>query len=562
MTFSSSGGPLKDLTMVELSQRIPNFDSEDDALSIILEGTARVTGEAFFAALVENLSKAMDTHSAWVTEYMEESQQLRALAFWANGQLLTDFIIDMDGTPCGDVIEHAEFIHHPDNIVNVYPKDSLLKQLKAVSYMGVPLWDTEQKILGHLAVLDTSPLKDESRTLKIFQIFAARASAELQRLRVEQDIRKREEKYRRIVETAREGFVLFDRDYKITDVNEMYCKMTGYRREEIIGNTPLDFSPENHKDFLMSNRKDLFSGKFEDFESTIASRDGRLIPVLVHNNILRNDKSEIIGKMAFLTDMTEHKKSLALAGEIQKSLLPQKSPKIPGLDIAGKNITCDEIGGDYFDFLWDLECEGNHFDAVVGDVTGHGVDAALLMTSARAFLRMRASQCGGISQIVTEMNRHLTMDILHTGRFMTMFYISIDVENKNLSWVRAGHDPAIIYDPNFDQFEELKGTGLALGVDKDYIFDENIKTGLVQGQIIAIGTDGIWETFNKDGKMFGKERFREIIRNNAHMGSSDILNAIFNEIDRFSLGVKTADDITLVIIKIEEASREGGDWQI
>jgi PAS domain S-box-containing protein len=562
MTFSSSGGPLKDLTMVELSQRIPNFDSEDDALSIILEGTARVTGEAFFAALVENLSKAMDTHSAWVTEYMEESQQLRALAFWANGQLLTDFIIDMDGTPCGDVIEHAEFIHHPDNIVNVYPKDSLLKQLKAVSYMGVPLWDTEQRILGHLAVLDTSPLKDESRTLKIFQIFAARASAELQRLRVEQDIRKREEKYRRIVETAREGFVLFDRDYKITDVNEMYCKMTGYRREEIIGKTPLDFSPENHKDFLMSNRKDLFSGKFEDFESTIASRDGRLIPVLVHSNILRNDKSEIIGKMAFLTDMTEHKKSLALAGEIQKSLLPQKSPKIPGLDIAGKNITCDEIGGDYFDFLWDLECEGNHFDAVVGDVTGHGVDAALLMTSARAFLRMRASQCGGISQIVTEMNRHLTMDILHTGRFMTMFYISIDVENKNLSWVRAGHDPAIIYDPNFDQFEELKGTGLALGVDKDYIFDENIKTGLVQGQIIAIGTDGIWETFNKDGKMFGKERFREIIRNNAHMGSSDILNAIFNEIDRFSLGVKTADDITLVIIKIEEASREGGDWQI
>jgi PAS domain S-box-containing protein len=548
--------------MVELSQRIPNFDSEDDALSIILEGTARVTGEAFFAALVENLSKAMDTHSAWVTEYMEESQQLRALAFWANGQLLTDFIIDMDGTPCGDVIEHAEFIHHPDNIVNVYPKDSLLKQLKAVSYMGVPLWDTEQKILGHLAVLDTRPLKDESRTLKIFQIFAARASAELQRLRAEKDIRKREEKYRRIVETAREGFVLLDRDYKISDVNEMYCKMTGYRREEIIGKTPLDFSPENHKDFLMSNRKDLFSGKFEDFESTIASRDGRLIPVLVHSNILRNDKSEIIGKMAFLTDMTEHKKSLALAGEIQKSLLPQKSPKIPGLDIAGKNITCDEIGGDYFDFLWDLECEGNHFDAVVGDVTGHGVDAALLMTSARAFLRMRASQCGGISQIVTEMNRHLTMDILHTGRFMTMFYISIDVENKNLSWVRAGHDPAIIYDPNFDQFEELKGTGLALGVDKDYIFDENIKTGLVQGQIIAIGTDGIWETFNKDGKMFGKERFREIIRNNAHMGSSDILNAIFNEIDRFSLGVKTADDITLVIIKIEEASREGGDWQI
>jgi sigma-B regulation protein RsbU (phosphoserine phosphatase) len=97
--------------------------------------------------------------------------------------------------------------------------------------------------------------------------------------------------------------------------------------------------------------------------------------------------------------------------------------------------------------VWDLECQDNHFYAVVGDVTGHGVDAALLMTTVRTYLRMRASQCGGISRIVTEMNRHLALDILDTGRFMTMFYMSIDVENKNLSWVRAGHDPAIIYDP-------------------------------------------------------------------------------------------------------------------
>ena len=74
----------------------------------------------------------------------------------------------MDGTPCGDVIEHAEFVHHPDNLINIYPKDSLLKQLKAVSYMGVPLWDTEQRVLGHLAVLDTRPLAEASRTLKIF----------------------------------------------------------------------------------------------------------------------------------------------------------------------------------------------------------------------------------------------------------------------------------------------------------------------------------------------------------------------------------------------------------
>lgn len=70
------------------------------------------------------------------------------------------------------------------------------------------------------------------------------------------------------------------------------------------------------------------------------------------------------------------------------------------------------------------------------------------------------------------------------------------MENKNFSWVRAGHDPTIIYDPRLDQFEELKGNGLALGIDESYIFEENIKADLTPRQIIAIGTDRIWETFN------------------------------------------------------------------
>jgi PAS domain S-box-containing protein len=548
---------------------MPNYNqssfrdlNEDAIVRSILEGTATETGERFFEALVENLSKALNTHSAWVTEFIKKSRQLRALAFWEGGQLIPDFEIDINGTPCETVIESARLVHYPDNVIELFPDNTNLKKFRAVSYMGVPLLDPTGKILGNLAVLDTRPMPEEPRSLAIFQIFAARAAAELQRLRVESEVRKSEEKYRRIVETAREGFVLLDRNYKYMDVNEMYCKMTGFRREEIIGKTPLDFSPENHRDFLMTNRKDLFSDRFEDFDSTIASRDGRLIPVLVHSNILRDDKSEIIGKMAFVTDMTEHKKSLALAGEIQKSLLPHKSPKISGLDIAGKNITCDEIGGDYFDFLWGLECPNNHFDVVVGDVTGHGVDAALLMTTARAFLRMRASQCGSISQIITEMNRHLTLDILDTGRFMTLFYMSIDPENKKLQWVRAGHDPAIIYDPGENKFEELKGAGLALGVDGSYIFEENLKTGLRKGQIIAIGTDGIWETFNKEGEMFGKGRFCEIIRENAHLGAKEIIDAVYNELNTFSMGLKKKDDITLVIIKLEENSKKKGDWQI
>ena len=198
----------------------------------------------------------------------------------------------------------------------------------------------------------------------------------------------------------------------------------------------------------------------------------------------------------------------------------------------------------------------------MGDVTGHGVDAALLMTTARAFLRMRAAQCGTISQIVTEMNRHLTLDFLHTGRFMSLFYISIDPETKTLQWVRAGHDPAILYDPAQDNFEELKGDGLALGVDENFAYQENLKTGLEPGQVVAIGTDGIWETFNPKGEMFGKEYFRQIIRENSHLAASRMVEAVYQEIDRFANGAKKKDDITLVIIKVQKLPVEKEDWQI
>ena len=368
----------------------------------------------------------------------------------------------------------------------------------------------------------------------------------------EEELKKSEEKFRRIVETAGEGFILMDENLVIMDVNEAYCRMLGYAREEILGKTPLDFASDEFKQFMLTNREDILSREYRVLEGESISKEGRKVPILIHGNTLRNDTGDVIGNMAFITDMTEHKKALALAGEVQKSLLPQSEPQVQGLDIAGRNISCEEIGGDYFDFLWRQEYPDAYFSVIVGDITGHGVDAALLMTAARAFLRMRASQSGSISQIVTEMNRHLAQDVLDTGRFMTLFYLTLDPQENQIGWVRAGHDPAIIYDPARDTFEELMGNGIALGVDENFTYPENHKTGLAEGQIIAVGTDGIWETCNQDGEMFGKERFREIIRRDANHGARDILNAVYDELNEFTKGLKAEDDITLVIVKVNE----------
>ena len=96
-------------------------------------------------------------------------------------------------------------------------------------------------------------------------------------------------------------------------------------------------------------------------------------------------------------------------------------------------------GGDYFDFFWNADTPQSQFTAVVGDITGHGVGSALLMATARAFLRMRASQAGTIKDIVTEMNQHLTEDVYDTGNFMTLFYLTISTDRKQIEWISAGH---------------------------------------------------------------------------------------------------------------------------
>jgi len=133
---------------------------------------------------------------------------------------------------------------------------------------------------------------------------------------------------------------------------------------------------------------------------------------------------------------------------------------------------------------------------------------------------------------------------------MTLFCSEIDTHNRSIRWVRAGHDPAIFYDPVTNTFEELKGPGLALGVDVDWRYEEHQKTGLQNGQIIVIGTDGIWEAHNSEGGTFGKESLLEIIRQHALVSAQEIVSAIINAVNRFRKDVIPEDDVTLVAIKV------------
>jgi len=251
-----------------------------------------------------------------------------------------------------------------------------------------------------------------------------------------------------------------------------------------------------------------------------------------------------------LIERDRMRQSLFLAQEVQQALLPRMDPQISGLDIASTSVYCDETGGDYFDYLGSDELDPGKISVVVGDVSGHGISSALLMATARAFLRQRSGLPGSISQIVSDVNRQLTRDVEESGGFMTLFYLTIDAKNHSLSWVRAGHDPAILYDPASGTFEELHGTGVALGVQADARFEQNVRNNLRNNQIIFLGTDGIWEARNPQGEMFGKDEIHHILRQNHEAGAKEILTICFNKLNRFIEDRALEDDVTMIVIKM------------
>jgi PAS domain S-box-containing protein len=200
---------------------------ESAALRSIVEGTATHTGDRFFQTLVESLARALGTHGAWVTEYLPESRRLRALAFWIGGEWMQGFEQVIDGTPCEHVIEGRRLVHVPDNAIALYPSGETARAMGVVSYLGVPLLHVDGSVLGHLAVLDLRPMPAEPRAEALIRIFAARAAAELQRLRAEAEVREREEKLARLVDSAIDAIVELDDALRVTRVNPAAAKLFG-----------------------------------------------------------------------------------------------------------------------------------------------------------------------------------------------------------------------------------------------------------------------------------------------------------------------------------------------
>jgi phosphoserine phosphatase RsbU/P len=238
---------------------------------------------------------------------------------------------------------------------------------------------------------------------------------------------------------------------------------------------------------------------------------------------------------------------LRIAQSIQTGLLPAGHLPLEGFDIFGLSEPCDETGGDYFDYIEGRD--GLEWIAI-GDVTGHGVSAALLMTTARAGLRACAVAEPDMGACVAQLNDHLERD-MDPGQFMTLFLAELDPANRCFQYLCAGHNPPLIVRAS-GEFEELQRTGLGLGIMAGSRYGVAGSVDLAPGDILFLYTDGITEARRIRGEekeMFGMERLQGVLLESREKSAQDITKNVREAVAAWRGVTPRDDDETMVVVK-------------
>jgi sigma-B regulation protein RsbU (phosphoserine phosphatase) len=245
---------------------------------------------------------------------------------------------------------------------------------------------------------------------------------------------------------------------------------------------------------------------------------------------------------------------LELSAKVQQALLPQQVPEIPGLELAAFSRPADIAGGDYFDFFrFQDEAPG----LAIGDVAGHGIAASLLMASLLATLRTLVPDHGAPTEVIRRLNLLFSHNIQMTS-FVTLFLGRFDPQTYALTYCSAGHNPPLLYSRSNgkEQISWLRPTGAAIGLVEEFQFGTETVL-LVPGDVLVLYTDGITEAMDPQGEEFGQDRLAELVRHGSHRSAQELVWNVRQRLQAFTRGQPFADDITLIICRVNESDRAG-----
>jgi len=242
-------------------------------------------------------------------------------------------------------------------------------------------------------------------------------------------------------------------------------------------------------------------------------------------------------------------RELEVASEIQQRFQPTSAPQLDGYELQGISFPCYEIGGDYYDFI---RRANGHLVVALGDVSGKGTAAALLMSSLHAAVHAQFDTHNSIAETISAVNRYL-VESIPANRFVTLFYADLSPKDGEIAFLNAGHNPPLIVRTG-GTMEQLAAGGLPLGIMAEADFREG-HTNLNPGDVLVIYSDGVSEAVSPTGEEFGPTRLYEAVSRNLDASAAGIRDRIESALTKFAQGTPAADDITLVIVKrLAEAS--------
>jgi sigma-B regulation protein RsbU (phosphoserine phosphatase) len=259
---------------------------------------------------------------------------------------------------------------------------------------------------------------------------------------------------------------------------------------------------------------------------------------------------------AEIADRVERTRELGLAREVQERLFPQAHPPIAGLDYAGACRPALGVGGDYYDFI---QLSGTGLGIAIGDVSGKGISAALLMATLRAYLRGQTlSSMTDLGEVMANLNR-LVYESSAANRYATFFYAQYEASTRVLEYVNAGHNPPLIFrTPRGSDRQDilrLEIGGPVIGLMPDRSYRQGSVT-LEEGDVLVLFTDGITEAMNPAGDEWGEERLMQVIGANRALPARDLIDRITRTSDEFAAGAAQYDDMTLITARV--VARGGG----
>jgi sigma-B regulation protein RsbU (phosphoserine phosphatase) len=391
------------------------------------------------------------------------------------------------------------------------------------------------------------PLRDEAGAVESVAVVFREATARRHE-------REQIELLSSVVEQTADGVMVTDSDGRIEYVNPAFERITGYSRAEVLGRSPRILKSGAHsRQFYAGLWKALREGRV--FRGTITDRrkDGEVFLAEQTITPMRGPGGGITHVVSVARDVTELRRAAQLEGElrlarsVQQRLYPVAPPRVPGLDIHGAAFVADVTGGDYFDFV---SLPGDCLGLVIGDVSGHGVDSALLMAATRAVVRSTAQTSGEPAEILSVVNRILADDT-EEHRFTTLLLAALHLPTRTIRYASAGHTPGYLLDSSGRVTWELAGTGPPLGLFPDAAFATSGPIALEPRDLLMLLTDGVTEAESADETPFGAERALEVVRGCRWERAAVIVERLYQAVRSFSDASPQVDDLTTVICRVD-----------